>query len=1236
MRTIILIILFAGMIFPYGLIYATATTSWTEYSSNPVYVPGKAYYPSILKEGGTYTMWSDNAAGVQMATSSDGKNWVTAGQTSGLLNPRHTVVEKVGSEYRMWYNDSGRLYGIQDIRTATSSDGLIWINDQPITQVGTTVITGTWPSWNTGSYGPCDILYNPAGSATITEPVDEASVWANKFVMYYDGTTGGDEFLGLAVSNDGINWQGYNGGANPVLDSTPSAWDSGYVGFGTVIKESDDAYHLWYSGGSDSSLNNGIGYAFSTDGINWTKDVGNPIFHKSDGVAWRNDRTYTPMVIGDQMWFTGKSTTGIYAVGYATAGVSIYVNGNTGSDTTGDGSQGNPYLTIGKGITVSTAGDTVIVEAATYTEAITISKAITVQGAGRDTTIIDATGETADIAVNITGPGGDVTFDGFTVKTKGEWYPYWTYGMNVVSATTDSTITVTNNKIEGTGNPDNYECGVYVHGTSASFVFQHNIVTEGGGNILLFEVVTGATDVSYNTLDAGSWGMGCFYMTHDNTDVTTLQKFSNNTFDLGTGQAFDEDYAVLAVSFNGAYRRPSAEYGTGEFSNIEIKSNHFFNGHAWGRAIGLSNLRAEDGTGGVISNAAIEGNWIEGLDPANDESFGIRLMGKVQDIIITNNTISGMKDGILGVVGYYGTHYPGTVTANYNNLTGNGTGGTGADWPFLATTLNAENNWWGKADGPGSVGPGSGDTVSTNVDYDPWLGKPAQSNVVYLVPEDGSVYVKPTDPYVFVDMNVANLAQPVSGLQALLKFSSTYFKAGTSEVLVTAGGGDWDELVYDVWTTGGDLDVAVGVDLELSGGTLADATTSVIKLRPTGTEGITRLIFRSDAAVDPGLVASTFLSDLLHQPVWPAKVNSTNIYIDGTLPEDVTISATPPGYTNAGTVTLTFSATDALSGIDYYQLSIDSNTYFTATSSYALDVSGMIDGTHTATVKAVDKAGNEATASTNFYLDKTKPLIAIVSAKQNGFELIGTVKNAVQGTINIQVTASDATSGLVPPPTVTVTPSSGPATAATYVNQNPTGTFNYTWIVGSTTPNGTATINASVSDVAGNTENAVAKQFNINKNKVTGTVSFATLNNNAYSVSRDVVFVATNAGGTVLATWTVNVNFTNAAGTASGTYSLDDVPTGTAKLSAKTAWQLRQRQAVALNGDGQAVSNFTLKGGDINGSNSVNILDYSIMKANWGGVGQNNVANVNGDPLGVQTLDYSLLKTSWFQVGDTQ
>ncbi len=300
---------------------ALGTVTWVEDSSSPVYSPGKAYYPSVVLENGTYTMWSENATGEQMATSPDGITWTTVGQASGLQNPAHAVVEDIGGTYRMWYWDTSQLYSIDAIRTATSTDGLNWTGDTAISQAGNTVIAGNAGSaWNAGSYGPEDILYNPAGSATLVAPVDAASVWANRYVMYYDGTTGSAEDMGLAVSADGITWVGYNGGVAPVLtNGAVGAWDSGYVGYGTVIKVSATEFDLYYSGGQGYVLNQGIGFATSTDGINWAKSASNPIFSIYDGVAWRDGRTYTPMVIGDQMWFSAVDADGDYAIGYAQA-----------------------------------------------------------------------------------------------------------------------------------------------------------------------------------------------------------------------------------------------------------------------------------------------------------------------------------------------------------------------------------------------------------------------------------------------------------------------------------------------------------------------------------------------------------------------------------------------------------------------------------------------------------------------------------------------------------------------------------------------------------------------------------------------------------------------------------------------------------------------------------------------------------------------------------------------------
>jgi len=319
-----------------GLAHALTTVNWVEYSSNPVHADGsKAYYPTIIKVGDGYKMWYASETNISMTTSSDGIVWMDPKDCTGLTNANHPLVKKIGDTYRIWYWDTSAQpvpYTISSIRTATSEDGEDWQNNKAITQVGTTVVTGKPGDWNGGSYGPGYVIYNPSGSGTITEPVNEETVWANKFVFYYMATTGQSESVGLAVSNDGVNWQGYNGGVAPVLEGTwnESDWDRTYVGYPTVMKENDDAYHMWYCGGfwnGDSGVGHGIGYAFSQDGINWTRDPANPIFYMDDGVDWRDRRTYTPMVIGDQMWFSGKDAdTGVYAIGYATActPVSLY------------------------------------------------------------------------------------------------------------------------------------------------------------------------------------------------------------------------------------------------------------------------------------------------------------------------------------------------------------------------------------------------------------------------------------------------------------------------------------------------------------------------------------------------------------------------------------------------------------------------------------------------------------------------------------------------------------------------------------------------------------------------------------------------------------------------------------------------------------------------------------------------------------------------------------------------
>jgi len=325
---------------------------WTEHAENPVFGQAlggpKAYYPSVLYDAdgfsghgapAKYKMWYGTSGGqTGLATSDDGISWTDHGVVVG--NGYHATVKYYADGftgansgdnpsastmyYRMWYWDNSHLYDVAAIAYTESEDGVTWHNDQPVQNGAVPIVSSGDPWWNRGSYGPCDVLYNPSASNTGTD-------WS--FTMYYDGTTGGDERIGLAFSSDGITWTGYDAGsdgkADPVFEGTyvGGDWDYNYVSRATVLKNADDDYEMWYSGGT-GSMNHGIGYATSSDGIHWTRDGDNPIFHKGDGIDWRDSRTYCPAVLRDggsyKMWFAGKDgETGDYSIGYATAGPSM-------------------------------------------------------------------------------------------------------------------------------------------------------------------------------------------------------------------------------------------------------------------------------------------------------------------------------------------------------------------------------------------------------------------------------------------------------------------------------------------------------------------------------------------------------------------------------------------------------------------------------------------------------------------------------------------------------------------------------------------------------------------------------------------------------------------------------------------------------------------------------------------------------------------------------------------------
>lgn len=125
----------------------------------------------------------------------------------------------------------------------------------------------------------------------------------------------------------------------------------------------------------------------------------------------------------------------------------------------------------------------------------------------------------------------------------------------------------------------------------------------------------------------------------------------------------------------------------------------------YGGGVGRANLMIQN------SNPTIRHCTIR-----HGSSAGIRLYGnRTSQISCCDITENKVGIEILSTSG--------TTKVTNNNIFGNLSYGIYNQISWF--TLDAINNWWGDASGPGGVGPGSGDAVSHGVDYDPWLVEPS-------------------------------------------------------------------------------------------------------------------------------------------------------------------------------------------------------------------------------------------------------------------------------------------------------------------------------------------------------------------------------------------------------------------------------------------------------------------------------------------------------------------------------
>jgi predicted GH43/DUF377 family glycosyl hydrolase len=278
---------------------AMGQTEWIDDPDNPVLEAGEPgawdaagrYVEGVVWDGSTYHMIftgdmedPDDRLAIGHATSADGVTWV--------MDPNNPVLTRGadgewddasvyggaliydGGGFHLWYD--GFDGEVDRVGYATSPDGSTWTKyvDNPVVDVG-----------------PSDSF-------------DELGVWPRSVIvsggthrMWYTGVDSPDFFwkVGYAESPDGISWTKH---PTPVLEPG-SVWDSWDVWDPSVVFDGS-MYHMWYSGSRNGNPT-GIGYAMSSNGIEWTKHLDNPVIPSSD--LW----TFKSVVVFDgstwHMWY---------------------------------------------------------------------------------------------------------------------------------------------------------------------------------------------------------------------------------------------------------------------------------------------------------------------------------------------------------------------------------------------------------------------------------------------------------------------------------------------------------------------------------------------------------------------------------------------------------------------------------------------------------------------------------------------------------------------------------------------------------------------------------------------------------------------------------------------------------------------------------------------------------------------------------------------------------------------
>ncbi len=344
---------------------------------------------------------------------------------------------------------------------------------------------------------------------------------------------------------------------------------------------------------------------------------------------------------------------------------------------------------IQAGIDSCSGGDTVLVGPGTYTENINFDgMAITVMSeCGADTTIIDGGSPInpyiGSVVIFANNEDETSVLQGFKIINGSGFYnPAWGYlGGGIYCY--NSAPTIKENVIIDNGNTDVYAGGGIECGENSSPVIIHNVIkhneAEFGGGI---ESYYASPTIHANTIDSNmaEWGGGISYSYGGPSDITENKIRWNIADSLGGGILCDHN--AINIIGNIITHNTAGRYGGG--------------------------IRCWASSATIKHNIITDNTALYGFGGGGIRCQGASTTPSIDSCTIANNN----GDGIY----CYSNADP---EIHYCNITGNDVYGVRNTTPTI--TVDAEDNWWGDPSGPAGFGPGTGDSVSDYVDFDPWL-----------------------------------------------------------------------------------------------------------------------------------------------------------------------------------------------------------------------------------------------------------------------------------------------------------------------------------------------------------------------------------------------------------------------------------------------------------------------------------------------------------------------------------